>query len=137
MGAHQRVTACPVQVNGHEVAGLGQLAVVGGLQLVDDLPAEASGGPHDPGAAVDAAQDGSPVGRLAATARVERRPVQDDQRRTVRRGHLQDPGAERPRIRVLVAELLDARRHRSSAPSDRQPTVSVPTMFGWKLQMKV
>jgi len=152
VGSHEGVSARPFQVHLHPITRSRQLAVLGGLQLVDDLAADALRGPDDPRPAVGRAQDRSPVRRLAAASRVEGGRVQDNQRRPIGARHLEDARLDGPLVGVEVAALVDARRHRAGAAWRRRPcdgrvgslaersraariayppTVRVPTMFGW------
>ena len=117
MGAHQRVAPRPVDVRRDAVAGSRQLAILGRLELVDDLPRPCARA-DDPRTAVDGAQDRAPVRRLAAAARVERRGVEDHERRAVGRADVEDPGVERARVGVAVADLVDPRGHRGGSAAD-------------------
>ena len=55
--------------------------------------------------AVGGPQDQPAVGRLAAAARVEHGPVEDDERRVAAVVDRDDPGLDRPGVGVRVAEL--------------------------------
>ena len=122
VGAHQGVATRPLHVHPHEVAGRRQLAVVGRFQLVDDLATDPTGRLDGPGAAVRSAQDQAAIGRLAAAARVEPGRVQDDERRPVTRGNLEDARLGRAGVRVAVADLVDPGGHRAGPVLSRRPS---------------
>ena len=134
MGAHQRETAGPVEVDRTPIARAGAVAVRGRLEHVHDLrhrPAGPRGPIQERPSAV--AQDQASIGRLAATTRVEDGPVEHDEWAAVALRDLQDARLERPRVRVAIADLVDAS---ASWPGrDQAPTLSVPFMFTWTVQM--
>ena len=79
VGAHQGEAPGPVEVD-LERRRRRPAVAVGRLQLVDDLAADLARRPDRPGPTVGRPQEQPAIGRLAAAARVEDRPVEDDER---------------------------------------------------------
>jgi hypothetical protein len=101
---HQREPPDPVEVGRDDVANL-RPAAIPGLELVDDIAAGLLRRPDRPRPAIRGPQDRAAIGRLAAAARVEHRPVEDDDRGVAAVIDRDDPALDRPEVGVGVAEL--------------------------------
>ena len=105
---------------------------------MDDVAAGLARRADRPGPPVGGAEQGSAVRRLAAAARVEHGPVEDDDRTGVPVGDDVDARLDRPGVGIRVAELL-ADVHGSSRPPGCPRaaywTVRVPIIVdGWTSQ---
>ena len=109
VGAHQRQATCPVDIDGQRIADRRRLVI--GRQLMRDLAIDLPCAADGPRSAVGRADDQATIRRLAATSRVEDRPVEHDRRRGTDL-HVTDEGGDGPGVGVGVAELLAGRRHR-------------------------
>ena len=80
VGAHQRQPARPVEVDPDDVPDRRRVAVAR-LELMDDLATGLARRPDGPGPPVGGPEQQAAVRRLAAAARIEDRPVEDDEGR--------------------------------------------------------
>ncbi len=110
MGPHQGEAPGPIEVDLELVAD-GRRIAVAGLELVDDLATGLPRPADRPRPPVGGPQQDAAIGRLAAAARVEDRPVQDDERGLAGLD-VADACRHGPGVGVGVAELLPGRGHR-------------------------
>ena len=94
---------------------------------MDDLAIDLARRADGPRPAVERADDEAAVGRLAAAARIEHGPIEDQQGRLAGLDR-DDPRLDGPRVGVGVAELLARRGH---AAARGHWAVSVPIIVGW------
>src|SRR4029079_751453 len=134
MRPHEGVPPRPVEVGHQAVASSGR-PTSGRLQLVDDVAAGLARRTDRPAPAVGRPPQQAAIGRLAAAARVEDRPVENDQGRRAALVDGLDVRLDRPRVGIRVAELA-ADVH---APGPLAYwTVSVPfIVVGWTTQKYV
>ena len=104
VGPHQQVPASPVDVD-LDLVTLGRELAVGRFELVANLPADFACRLDGPGPAIGGPQQRASIGRLAAAARIEDGPV-EDQERLVTCLDAADARADRGRVSVAVAQLL-------------------------------